>query len=252
MLLPMLKFIALGSVQGLTEFLPISSSAHLVFAQTLFGLTKDALFINVILHLGTLLAVATFFWRDIIGVFKNAKMMVYILVVTGLTGLIGLFLKPLVEPLFAEAKPVAVFLLCNGLILLLTKKFQGRDRRLTLADSIFLGLAQGSAVIPGISRSGLTISTLLARGLKTEEAFRVSFLASLPAVFGAFLLETKEAWPTCSTPLNLLAAGLLASYGSGILALVLLVKIMKNKKFHAFGYYCLALGIIVLFTLGKS
>ncbi|MFH0877596.1 MAG: undecaprenyl-diphosphate phosphatase [Candidatus Omnitrophota bacterium] len=252
MVVSLLKFVTLGLVQGLTEFLPISSSAHLVFSQTLFGVDKDILLIDVVLHLGTLLAVVTFFRKDILDVLKNAKMIGYILLVTVLTGLIGFFLKPFVEPLFTNARPVAFFLLFNGLLLLWTKKFQTRNRPMTLADSGLLGLAQGCAVTPGISRSGLTITTLLARGFKPEEAFRISFLASLPAVFGAFLLETKAAWSTHTTAFSLLAAGFLASYASGLLALVLLIKTIKNKQFHLFGYYCLALGTLVLLVLRKS
>ncbi len=243
----MLKIIILGAVQGLTEFFPVSSSGHLVIFQHFFNITKDVVFLDTFLHIGTVLALLTFFRKDILLALKNPKMLWYIAIVTLITGLIGITFKKNLESLFNSAHYTAIQLLINGVILLAVPLFKDRHRSPGAADSVVTGIAQGISIIPGISRSGLTISSLLAMGVKKEEAFRFSFIASIPAIIGAFLLEAKDiAFSSSYSPITL-SAGLAVSYLFGMLALFGLDKIIHNKKFHLFGYYCVLLAIILLF-----
>ncbi|OGX19457.1 MAG: hypothetical protein A3K54_04965, partial [Omnitrophica WOR_2 bacterium RBG_13_44_8] len=189
----MLKYIILGIIQGVTEFLPVSSSGHLVIAEKLLGINEHLVAVSVILHLGTSLALVIFFFRDILNLLRNLRLLSYIIIVTLITGIIGLSGKDFFERLFASPKLVAAALIITGIILLLTKKFmQAKRNTLNLKDALVLGLTQGFAIIPGISRSGMTISTLLFRGLDREVSFRFAFLASIPAVFGAAILEAKN------------------------------------------------------------
>lgn len=245
----MSKFILLGAIQGLAEFLPISSSGHLVIARHFLGLTEDALPLIVLLHVGTLLAIFTYFRRDITAAFKDPRLLKNIALATVATGLIALTFKKNFEALFGAPRAVSIFLLVNGCILMLTPFFKERKNETGRRDSILFGLAQGVAVIPGISRSGLTITALLACGLARKEAFCFSFLASIPAVAGAFLLECKAAAAHPSFGLTNLLAGLAASYVFGLISLAWLSRIVIAKKFHLFGWYCLAAGTAFLFLL---
>jgi len=243
------KIIILGALQGLTEFFPVSSSGHLVIAQHFLNITKDAVFLDVFLHIGTVLALLTFFRKDILLALKNPKMIGYIAIVTLVTGVIGITFKKTFESLFNSAHDTAIQFLINGAILLLVPLFKERQKHPGMAESVVMGVAQGTAIIPAISRSGLTITSLLAMGVNKEEAFRFSFIASIPAIIGAFLLEAKDIAFTSSYSPILLSTGLAASYLFGMLALFGLNKIIHNNKFHLFGYYCVFLAIILLFFL---
>jgi undecaprenyl-diphosphatase len=243
----MFKLIILGAIQGLTEFFPVSSSGHLVIAQHVLNITKDVVFLDIFLHIGTVLALLTFFRKDILLALKNPKMLRNIAVVTLITGVIGITFKKTFESLFNSAHDTAIQLLINGAILWAVPFFKDRQRLPGTSDSVVMGIAQGISIIPGISRSGLTISSLLALGVKREEAFRFSFIASIPAIVGAFLYEAKDlAFSSSYNPIAL-SAGLAASYLFGLLALSGLGKAIHNKKFHLFGYYCVFLAITLLF-----
>ena len=243
----MLKFIVLGAIQGLTEFLPVSSSGHLVIAQHFLGQVKNVIFLDVLLHIGTVLALLTFFFKDIISALKNFKMIGYIAVVTLITGIIGITFKKIFESFFHSVLYVAVFLIFNGFILILTRFFRDGQREPNIIDSTIMGAAQGLAIAPGISRSGMTIAVLLSRGIKKEEAVRFSFMASIPAIIGAFFMELKD-MPSFSVfnPKELILS-MGTSYLFGLVALLLLMKTVKMKKFYLFGYYCFILGISLLF-----
>lgn len=242
----MFKFILLGATQGLTEFLPVSSSGHLVVLQHFFGLEKDILFLDISLHMGTLAALLSFFFKDIISVSKKPALLGPIALATLATGIIGLGFKSIFESFFTNIALVGVFLFINGIILLLSQRTKDRQRDVRPADGALMGIVQGLAIAPGISRSGATIVTLLSRGISREEAFRFSFLASIPAVLGAFLLELKQiSWPETLDMPSLLA-GVAAAYLCGVLSLAWLAKIVKTKKIHYFGAYCILLGAGVL------
>jgi undecaprenyl-diphosphatase len=169
----MLKYIFLGVVQGLTEFFPVSSSAHLVIMQKLLGISEGTLAITIILHLGTVLSLIAFFFKDILKAVGNIKLLAQIAIVTVITGIIGIAGKDFFERLFSSVAPVAVALLITGAILILTKKFMdAKSNNVNYKDAMILGVTQGIAIIPGISRSGITISTLLFRGLDKETSFK--------------------------------------------------------------------------------
>jgi undecaprenyl-diphosphatase len=243
----MLKFIILGIIQGVTEFLPVSSSAHLVIAEKLLGINEHLIAVFVILHLGTSLALVIFFFQDILNLLRNFRLLSYIIIVTLITGIIGLSGKDFFERLFDSPRLVAVALIVTGIILLLTKKFmQAKRNTLNLKDAVILGFTQGVAIIPGISRSGMTISTLLFRGLDREVSFRFAFLASIPAVLGAAILEAKNIGLACNLGVDKLIIGFIASLLSGILSLKLLKLILTKARLYFFGYYCIIIAIITL------
>lgn len=243
----MLTYIILGVIQGLTEFFPVSSSAHLVIAEKLFGITENELAITVVLHLGTVLALLIFFFKDILRALKDKKILLYILTVTIITGAIGLSAKDFFEGLFSRPKFAAGALIITALILFGTKKFSGGKRDvLGFKDAGVLGLTQAIAIIPGVSRSGITISTLLFRGIGRELAFKFSFLASIPAILGAALLEAKDINIALNGNYHNLAAGFIFSFLSGLFALAVLRAVLHRAKFHYFGYYCLVAAVLTL------
>jgi undecaprenyl-diphosphatase len=254
--------IFLGIVQGLTEFLPISSSGHLVFFQFLFGMSEPQLFFDIMLHFGTLLAVIIYFKRDIRGIIRGVgsiltgerkseegkKIFLLMFVASIPTGLMGLLLKDWFESLFSKPSIVGGMLLITGSILWLTRwvKKEGRFvEKMKWVDAILIGVAQGIAIIPGISRSGATISAGLFCGLNRELAGRFSFLLSIPAILGATLLEMRKihSVSTVSLPLT----GMAVAFGVGLLSLSLLMKIIKTGNISNFSYYCWAIGLLMLF-----
>jgi len=243
----MLKYIILGIIQGITEFFPVSSSGHLVIAQKFLGVTEQAVVVSVVLHLGTSLALVIFFFKDILNLLRNIRLLSYIIIVTLVTGVIGVSGKGFFERLFNSPRLVAVALIVTGIILILTKKFMKTKRSaLNIKDTLILGLTQGFAIIPGISRAGITISTLLFRGLDREISFRFSFLASIPAVFGAAILEAKDMNLACHIGTKNLIIGFIFSLLTGLLSLRILKIILGKAKLYYFGYYCIIIAVITL------
>ena len=243
----MIKYIILGVVQGLTEFLPVSSSGHLVIVQKILNIQAHLVATSVVLHLGTLLAIIIFFWKDILSLLRNLKLLRQLCVVVIITGAIGILGKDFFESLFSSAKAVAVAWIFTGLILLATKKFTQLDKdKLQTKDALILGLAQSLAIIPGISRSGITISTLFFRKVKRQLAFSVSFLVSIPIIIGAALLETRKIESLAQADIKNLAVGLIFSFISGLIALLVLRLMIHKAKFYYFGYYCLLMAIVTL------
>jgi undecaprenyl-diphosphatase len=243
-------FALLGVVQGATEFLPVSSSGHLVILQKLLGIEADGVTLSVVLHLGTTLALILFFFKDIIKVIRNARSLKLVIIVSVITGIIGLTGKDFFEGLFGLPRWTALFLSVTGIILILTQKFKDTKRSdLNTKDALVLGLAQGVAIIPGISRSGITISALLFRKIDWETSFRFSFIASIPAVLGAVILEVRDFTLTGDAGLLNLACGFLFSFLVGLLALWMLRQVMRKAKLHYFGYYCILAALVTLLIL---
>jgi undecaprenyl-diphosphatase len=243
-------FALLGIVQGLTEFLPVSSSGHLVILQKVLRISADEVTLSVVLHLGTTLALITFFFKDIIKVFSNARLLKLIIIVTVITGIIGVTGKDFFEGLFGLPRWVALFLCVTGIILIFTQKFKDTKRNnLNAKDALILGVAQGIAIIPGISRSGITIATLLFRKIDRETSFRFSFLASIPAVLGATILKARDFAFTGAGELLNLATGFFFSFTVGLFALWMLGLVMRKAKLHYFGYYCILVALVVLLIL---
>jgi len=227
--------------------LPISSSGHLVLVQQILKMQVPLLF-DVMLHFGTLIAVIVFFWEDILKIlnFKSEgkSLIKYIIVGTIPIILIGLIFHDMIEAFFSNLFVVGISLIITGIILYLTKKSEGRNQ-LKLFDSILIGIAQAFAIIPGISRSGATISTGLFRGIDKEKVFKFSFLLSIPAIIGANLLELIMN-PITETSTLPLFVGVVTAAIMGYLALKILYKMLKKGKFYYFYFYCIILGLLVL------
>lgn len=243
----MIKYIFLGIVQGLTEFFPVSSSGHLVVLQKLMGINEHQLAVSVILHLGTLAALFIFFFKDIIAMLSDFKRLSLVVIVTLVTGVIAILGKDFFESLFSAPKLVALGWIASGIILILTRKFMLNSRNnVNVKDACVLGATQGMAIIPGLSRSGVTISTLLFRGLDKKTSFTFSFLASMPAILGAALLEAKDINSILNMePVNLFI-GFVCSLLAGLLALKVLYLVLHKAKLYYFGYYCIIIAIVTL------
>jgi len=258
-----LSFIAiviLGIIQGLTEFFPVSSSGHLVLFQNLFGLKEPQIFADVMLHVGTLISLFVFLRRELFELVKgfwlfvrNPKMhhadpqvkLIFALAVASIpTALIGYLLSDFFESLFASLRTVGLALIFTGFFLFLTKFARNRQKN-HLAHSFIIGILQGVAIVPGFSRSGLTIGGAMFLGWKREEAARFSFLLSIPAILGAALFQFDRI-DTGSQPWSIIIAGIAVSAIFGYLALALLVSIINRGKFYVFSYYCFLAGIVAI------
>lgn len=247
----LLEAVFLGLVQGLTEWLPISSSGHLVIVQQLLGM-EIPLFFNVLLHFGTILAVFAFFWKDILKIIKSllnldfksqdGKLGLYIIVGNIPVALTGYYLYDVIESLFSNLFVVGLALIITGILLFLTKYTKGR-RKLNFYDSLVVGIAQAFSLIPGLSRSGSTISTGLFRGLDRESVFKFSFLLAVPAVIGANLLELKNlVWEGDL----FVFVGMVVAFVIGYVSLKFLFRMLKKGKFYWFCVYCWVVGVVLL------
>jgi undecaprenyl-diphosphatase len=248
-----LQAIILGIVQGITEWLPISSSGHLVIFQELFGFGANVAF-DVLLHVATLLVIIIVFWKDILEMAKSllawrwdehTKMLLFIILATIPTALIGLLFQDWLLGLFTNMLLLGVFFIINGLILLLTR-FAREGKELGWKHSIMMGIAQGLSIIPSLSRSGLTVSTGMFLGVKKESLVKLSFLMAVPAILGAFILEAKN---LVFADIGAMIAGCLAALVVGYLSLRIVIRAVESGKWHYFAYYCLAVGIIILFSV---
>jgi len=253
----MLKIALLGIIQGLTEFLPISSSGHLVIAEHLLGISFSDLSLELILHLGTLLAVFVYFRKQIwtlIDALINFKdkekhtsrmFSFYVIVAMIPTGIIGLLLKETLKANKNQLSLVGTALIFTALLLFtsnIIQKKQKTTKPLNLFRSILIGIGQGIAVIPGLSRSGSTIAVSLMTGISKKQAAEFSFILSIPAILAATVLELDTS--VMFTPAYLV--GMLCSFIAGMMAIHFLMKLLSNGKFHLFGYYCLIVGFIVV------
>ena len=253
----LIEIFILAVVQGLTEWLPISSSGHLVITQKALGLNLPLIY-SVMLHLGTLIVVLTVFRKDIADIIKavakrdfqteQGKLALFIVVGSIPTAIVGFVFHDFFESLFSNLPAVAAALLITGSILFFSEKRIG-NRKMGISDSLLIGLAQAIAIIPGISRSGATISTALLRKIDKTTAFKYSFLLSAPAIAGATLMESKQLALNNIDPTPLLL-GTIISMIVGYASLKILQKIVMNEKLHLFSIYCwLAGATIILLTI---
>lgn len=262
--------ILMGIIQGVAEFLPISSSGHLALFQTFFGMEnmeEKYMFFTVLLHFGTLISVCVVYWRDILDMIREfflgiaalagkdtgtppppARRMVMLIIVATLPLFVMVLLQDAVNALFSNSIMVSCALLCTGFILFFSDRLaKGRKtaRNATLVDAVIVGCGQALAVIPGLSRSGTTISVGMLRGFERSFAVRFSFLMSLPAILGANILEIKDAaeagFPVEELPMYLVGVAVAAVVGYFAIRLV---KSLSDKgKFGKFAYYCWAVGL---------
>ena len=244
--------IILGLIQGLTEFLPVSSSGHLVIFQHLLNLSEPPVVFDVLVHLATSLAIIIVLFKSLIKI--TLKQITIIVVASLPAAIIGLLLNSQIEQLFSSLKLVSFALLITAAFLFSTKlqpkadrPLDDKNKKINFKNSISIGFSQALAIIPGISRSGSTIVTGLHTGLSPSTAFNFSFMLSLPAIFGAQLLQINKLASLSSLELPSLIIGFITAFASGLLALNLLKRFVINGKLHYFGYYCLVLSALTLF-----
>lgn len=260
--------ILLAIIQGLTEFFPVSSSGHLVLGQYFLGVQSPGVALEVALHLGTVISVMVVFYSDILGLLQgflsffldprgaNSKRhMVYrkliVLLVLGSipTATLGILFEDTFERLFASPHLIGYTLILTGIILTISSRIQGRKPldKVTITDALVVGVGQGLAITPGISRSGLTISTSLLRGLDRDAATRFSFLLSLPAILGAAVLKMPDLVDgSIGYPLWWVLVGVVISALTGIMAIAGLRSVLRQGKLQYFAYYTWVLGLITI------
>jgi undecaprenyl-diphosphatase len=253
----------LGLIQGLTEFLPVSSSGHLVIFQEFLGLNEPGVTLEVLLHFGTLLSVLWVFGKDFIKLLNFRSNLVerhyFVMLIVGVvvTGMIGLLISDYVAALFKSTLLVGLMLFLTGAILKLIAIIPpgSKDKGdITYKDALLVGLFQSVAIIPGISRSGSTIAASLWRGLDRQTAVKYSFMLAAPVILGATLFELREMLSVGlgrDVIINYFA-GVAVAFLSGVLAIRVFVKLLAGNKFHYFSYYCFAAGsLIIIISLVK-
>lgn len=261
----LLQAIVLGLLQGATEFIPVSSSGHLVLVPWLLHWPSPGLTFDTLLHGGTLLAVLVYFWRDWLVLIRAwlrglvrwdwtdpaARLMWLLIAGTLPAVLIGYFLEDLFESLFGKPAWVSVFLLVTAGLLLLSERLGERIRtmeHLRLPDALLIGLGQAAAIAPGISRSGATMATGLLRGLERPAAARFSFLLSTPIIFGAGLFKALDLFSATdlTSQASLYAVGFVAAALSGYACIWGLLRYLQRGKLTPFAIYCACAGLVCL------
>jgi undecaprenyl-diphosphatase len=252
---------ALGALQGLTEFLPVSSSGHVAIGAHYFDVRESSLALVILLHLGTLLATVLLFRQDIAALIREAgaamrtperlfrttegRTLVGILLATLVTGTLGLFLRNTAEAFAADLRLVGYGFLISSAFLLASAVARGTSDEVSWPQAIGIGLAQGVAVLPGVSRSGVTIAVAMLLGVKSNAAFRFSFLVSLPAIIGAAAFEASGAEGLGSLGLGAWAGGATALV-TGYISLVILRQIILVGRMWTFAMYLVPLGVFLI------
>ncbi|GFP26954.1 undecaprenyl-diphosphatase UppP [Candidatus Hakubella thermalkaliphila] len=257
----------LGLVQGATEFIPISSSAHLVLLPYLLGWDNPSLSFNIMVHFGTILAVIFLFWKEIgmliQGFFRlvfggrrddhMGQLALFLLLATLPAVIIGISAKRFFEDLFNNPLSVSYLLLATGLLMYLSERWATQTKdlmRLSWIDSLIIGVGQALAIAPGISRSGATISFALLRGVKRNDAARFSFLLAIPIIVGTALYEGRDLFLKAeSFSLTLpLIVGIVSAFVSGAISIRILLKVVRKRPLSIFSYYCWAVGLISIIS----
>jgi len=254
----LLEAILLGIVQGLAEFLPISSSGHLALGQYLFGIDEGNLAFIIVVHVGTLIPVIVVFRRAIWELIKKPfQKMTYLLIVATIpAAIVGIFFEDVIEVALASISFLAAGFVLTGVVLILTDRFRKNTKKsdeITYLDAVLIGIAQAVAVFPGISRSGATIAASLSRGIVREDAAKFAFLMSIPAILGALLLQILHVarGNVLLEDLNFinLGAGFVAAALSGYLAINFMLAAVKKAKLSYFAYYVLVLAAVIVIYL---
>ncbi|MEO2002521.1 MAG: undecaprenyl-diphosphate phosphatase [Candidatus Poribacteria bacterium] len=247
----------LGLVQGLTEFLPVSSSGHLVLAQHMLGLGgAENLTMDLLLHVATLAAVLISFRADIIrlvvGITSDAgqrRLALLLLAAMVPTGIIGLSIKPFIAGAFDRPAVVGALLVATGVLLYVAPRLRrptGSLSDLRLPQALWIGLAQGVAVLPGVSRSGTTICAGMLGGMTGEAAARFSFLLAVLAIGAAMVLNIPDAASLAETQFSTVAVGMVVAFVSGMLSIRLLIRVARRGRFDGFAYYCWTIGVVAV------
>ncbi len=268
----LIKSIILGLTQGLTEFLPISSSGHLVIFESFLDMETQGIVWEIALHFSTLLAIFGVFYKDIftiftsvclsfkklisgeniINIFKNdPHTRIFILIIIGSipTVVIAFSFRNAFENLFNKPEVAGYMLIVTGTILWFTKyglRTNSNRKKIGVLDALIIGTVQGLAITPGISRSGTTIATATFRGIDREMAARFSFLLVIPVILGAMAMMAKDAVTLKNEEFSFLIIGSVVAAVSGYISLRVLIKIVNNGKLHLFSYYCWPVGLLVI------
>ena len=243
--------LVLGLIQGITEWLPISSSGHLILFEKLYGITQP-IALNVVLHLASLIVVLIVFRKDILklimGFLNGEKYFVqysiWLVIASIPVAIIGLFFKSYIEQAFHNFWTIGISFLFTGLLLLFSKYPTKKTKSLSLSSTLLIGVGQAIAILPGVSRSGTTISAGLLNGRKQEEVVRFSFFLFIPAILGASILEISSIRTLTNIPAVIFAV--IVTIITGLLTMRFLFRIIKSKKFYYFGWYCLIMGLLML------
>lgn len=265
-----IEAIVLGLVQGLSEFLPISSSGHLALLQNLFEINEDkVIFFAVLLHIGTLVSIFIVYHKDIYALIKELfllfkdiftgkglrieerpirKLGIMIIVSSIPTAIMGLLFSNYIDKIFGSLTVIAVCWIITGFILLFSEKLKNKKKEIEgmkYRNAIFIGICQGLAIMPGISRSGSTIVGSLVTGLKREFAVEFAFLISIPAILGSAILEFPKAIKAGIEPSTIgpMIVGFLVAAISGYFAITTMIKIVSKHKMRYFSYYVWILGL---------
>lgn len=255
-----IRLIILGIIQGLTEFLPVSSSGHLELAKFIMqddSLGEESLITTVVLHAATALSTIVVFRKDILNIITglfdqtDATSRIFagkIILSMIPAALIGILLEDQIEALFYKRLAlVGSALIITGLLLFLAERKGRNNRRTGWWDALIIGIAQAIAILPGISRSGSTIATSVLLGIKREDAARFSFLMVVPLILGKMILDVADG-SILNEEINWisLSAGFIAAFFAGLLACTWMIRLVKNSKLHYFAVYCFIVGVITL------
>ena len=246
-----LESIVLGIVQGLTEFLPVSSSGHLVLLQNVFGFAEPQLFFDTMLHLGTLIAVVVVMWKEIIDLFRRPfNKMLYLIIATIPAVIFGFLFSDFVEATFSGLYLGYGFLI-TAIILTLSEQLSKRQARKSdvgFSSSIVMGFMQVLAMFPGVSRSGSTIAGGLATGIDRKKAASFSFLMSIPVILGSVVLQGYKLVKANNVAVEWMPTiiGTICAAISGYFAVRFMLALIKRKRLYGFAIYVAALGIFVL------
>ncbi len=267
-----LQSVMLGIIQGLTEFLPVSSSGHLVLLQNLFGIMEPELLFDISLHIGTLIAIFIVFYREIRNILQtllrlpalikssgnlkslfahNEEIRIAALIIIGSipTAILGILFHKIVDQIFGSVWIVGVMLLVTGTLLWFTRQISTEGRpliKVSIRDVLIIGVMQGLAIMPGISRSGSTISIALFLGINREIAGRYSFLLSIPAILGAMILSLNSTIIQTDIPVRITLLGTVTAAIVGYIGLKILLRMVKQGRLYYFAPYCWLLGAATL------
>ncbi len=257
----MIRYLILGIVQGVTEFLPVSSSGHLVIAERLLQIDPPGVLFEGLLHLATLGAILLVFRRDLIaiarsltprGSIEGRKEIGLIAIGTAPIAVFGFLFRARIEAAFSSLVVVGTSLIATGTILALTAVVKRRGERsgVRSIDALIIGIAQSAALLPGLSRSGATIGSGILSGIKPERAARFSFLLAVPALFGAGLLSLTSVPSGEAVDWAGLAIAAVSAFVVGVISIRTLLMIVARGRFWVFSLYCLALGAFILARFG--
>ena len=249
------KIVILALVQGITEFLPISSSGHLSILKTFLDINSDGALIEVVLHAGTLMSILLFYRKRLSKIFKkilnkdeeSLRFFSFVIVAIIPIGIIGFIFGDSIEYLFNNTKLVCLFLIITGIFLIFSNFWRSKTSSFNIRKSFLIGLAQMFAILPGMSRSGLTIGMGNIIGIDAKKSAEFSFIIAIPVLTGVIVKYFLNLdWDSISISINYLFLGLIISFITGLLSLRWLISLLEKGKFWYFGLYCIFIGLISL------